>query len=132
MVFLLSLKRLDQKAAFMQLAGHVMTADGVIHENEQHMLGLMRRELDLPDGFQCPALSVEESLAHFDTYEERTSVILELIALALSDGFIHPAEHCVIGRAVEVFGYPRERVASIENWVRRYCELVKEATRFFA
>lgn len=130
-MFLSSLSSPEQKAAFMQLAGHVITADGVIHENESHLLGLMRRELDLPDSFQCPALSVEESLAHFDTREEQTSVILELVALALSDGSIHPAEHCVIGRAVEVFGYPRERVVSIEDWVRRYCELVKEAARFF-
>lgn len=90
-----------------------------------------RRDLVHRTSLRRSTSSIEESLAHFDTYEEQTTVILELVALALSDGSIHPVERCVIGRAVEVSGYPRERVVSIDDWVRRHCELVKEAARFF-
>lgn len=130
-MFLSSLKKPEQKTAFMQLARSMMAADGVLHENEQSMLELMRRELDLPSDYHCQDLSVEQSLTHFETREEQTGVILELVALALADASIAPSEHDILQSAIRVFNYPSERVLSMEDWVRRYCELVREAARFF-
>lgn len=131
-MFLSSLKKPEQKRAFMQLARSMMAADGVLHENEQFMLELMRRELDLPSDCDCQDLSAEQSLTHFETREEQTGVILELIALAFADDSIAPTEHDILQSAIRVFDYPPERVVSMEDWVRRYCGLVKEAASFFA
>ncbi len=127
------LYRLDeeQREAFMSLAQAFIEADDRLHPEEERVLKLMRREMDLDPSGSGEGASVdlnEESIGSvFDDREAQVTVLLELLGLGYADDDFAPEENQFIRKLSDVFDVTSARLEQMENWVLRQVALVQDA-----
>jgi uncharacterized tellurite resistance protein B-like protein len=82
-----------RKSHFKNLVA-MMLADGVIHENEKRLLGLLGAKCGLTQSEIDEVMSNPEGVEFVrpETMHERVSQLLEMVAMMLVDGSIHPDE----------------------------------------
>lgn len=123
----------EQKKAFLAIAMKIIGADGQLDPRERQMIEGMRYEMglftetDIATGY----VSVEELAKPFDTRESRTILMLESIALAYADEEMHGEEQKILRELALFFDFSEEEASSMESWVLRYKELLKEALAMF-
>lgn len=124
----------EQKKALLAIAMKIIGADGQLDPGERQMIEGMRYEMglftetDIATGY----VSVEELAKPFDTRESRTILMLQSIALAYADEEMHGEEQKILRELALIFDFSEEQATTMENWVLRYKELLKEAAAMFA
>ncbi len=123
----------EQKKAFLAIAMKIVGADGQLDPKERQMIEGMRYEMglftetDIATGY----VLVEELAKPFDTRESRIILMLESIALAYADEEMHGEEQKILRELALIFEFSEEEATTMENWVLRYKELLKEAMTMF-
>jgi uncharacterized tellurite resistance protein B-like protein len=123
-MFLAQLTR-PQRQAFLSLARELVEADGVMTLGEVIATTDLARELGLDDG--SPVLPFVEAAARFETRPSRMVALLELMALAHSDGTVAAAENAAIRRLGLVWRVDTHELRTIESWVLEHRRLLHEA-----
>lgn len=83
-------------------------------------------------GEHLPAsMSREDAINTFKCRRSRASALLELIGIAYCDTSYDPDEQELIQEIGLAFGFAKEDVLAMENWVLRQISLVREAEDFF-
>lgn len=125
-MFLASLTQ-KQKEAFICLAHNVVVSDGDLSVGERVMMDAMRTEMNLPASFEARYISLEGIGVIFDTRRSRTIAMLALIRLGYADGAFEIEEQCFISDLCRAFEISETDFGLIQNWVRRYIALEREA-----
>lgn len=82
-----------KKSHFKNLVA-MMRADGVIHDNEKRLLGLLGAKCGLNQSEIDEVMSNPEEVEFVrpETLHERVNQLLEIVAMMLVDGNLHPDE----------------------------------------
>jgi tellurite resistance protein len=129
-VFLSSLTT-EQKEAGFCLSHNVVVSDGDLSIGEERMMAEMRLEMNLAPDFEARYLPLDGIDTIFDSTRARTIILIALIRLAYADGAFEIEEQCFIEDLCSVFGFSREHLDRLENWVRRFNSLEVELTDLF-
>jgi hypothetical protein len=122
---------LEQKKAFLAIAMKIIGADGLLDPRERLMIESMRYETGLWNETDLPKGTIEELVQPFDTHRSRVIVMLESIALVYADEE-YAAEEAKILRALALmFEFSEDEAKTMDDWVRRYKSLLKEAADMF-
>ena len=120
-----------QKEAFMGLAHNVVVSDGDLTVEEQAMMEDMRREMDLPPGYEATYLDIEGIEEVFDSKKTQAIALLSLIRLGYADGAFEIEEQCFLRDLSRKFSTSERDFGLIDNWVKRLLALHREALLFF-
>lgn len=116
----------DEKRAFALLAEKMIEADGIVVGSEAAALASLEGEMGISrdDAARRP---VEELAAVFETKRSRAVAMLELIGLGYSDTSFCVNEQSIITSAATAMGISADELTTLESWVKKYVELVREA-----
>lgn len=104
---------------FLELANHMMHADGDAGMEEEAILEAFKYECEMPD-YQPKGLPVEQiltELAKLDS-QAKNATMIELTALALADESIHADENKLLQQTAETLGVSQARIADMKQWVQ--------------
>ena len=119
-----------QKETFFCLAHNVVVSDGELTVGEQVMMEEMRREMGLAVDLEPHYVDTQGMELIFDTKRVRTIVLISLIRLGYADGAFEIEEQSFLKVLCKLFEIDNSEFNLIENWVRRYIALEKEANDF--
>lgn len=122
----------EQKKAFLAIAMKIIGADGLLDPRERRMIETMRYETGLWNETDLPKGTIEELAQPFDTRKARTVVMLESIALVYADEEYAEEEAKILRALALMFEFTEEEANSMDDWVRRYKNLLAEATDMLA
>ena len=116
----------EEKKAFALLAEKMIEADGIVVGSEAAALAALEGEMGISrdDAARRP---VEELAAVFETRRSRSVALLELIGLGYSDTSFCINEQSIITTAATAMGFSADELTSLEDWVKKYVDLVREA-----
>jgi len=117
----------EQRESLFGLAHNVVVSDGLLDPAEEGMLDEFRREMELHPTVQAEYLELDGVEATFDTRRSRIIVLLNLLRLSYADGAFEVEEKCVLKELSGVFAITDEEFRLLDNWVRRFLNLEKEA-----
>lgn len=120
----------EQKKTFLALANKLMMADGQIDPREETLFMSMRQEMGLWQEFRLPQGSVEELAARFPDRKSRGVVMLELLGLVYADDRFQAQEQKLLRGLANLFEISQEEADSMEAWVLRQKEQLKQAFDF--
>jgi len=122
----------DQKKAFLAIAMKIVGADRRLEAKERQAIEAMRFEMGLWTETDIPRGSIEELAKPFDTRQSQVILMLEGIALALTDEEFHGEEEKILRALALIFGFSEKEANAMENWVLHSKELQKEAEAMMA
>ncbi len=122
----------DQKKAFLAIAMKIVGADRRLDMKERQTIEAMRFEMGLWTETDIPRGSIEELAKPFDTRQSQVILMLEGIALALTDEEFHGEEEKILRALALIFGFSEKEANAMENWVLHSKELQKEAEAMMA
>lgn len=119
-----------QRQALFRLAHNVVVSDGLLDPNEEHMLGLFRREMELRPDAGAEYTDLEGMEVVFPGRRERAVAVLNLIYLSYADGAFEIEEECLLRDLGRRFAISDRDFMRMDNWVRRLLALEREARAF--
>lgn len=129
-MFLNALNPLE-KNSFMKLAVLIIKADGVIEESEKRILSVYANEMRIP---VCDfdehddTDKIVEKLKMNSTVQAKRIVFLELLALALADGYYGTEEKALLQQLADAFEFEKtfiEQAINLEDaYMSTYISLV--------
>jgi tellurite resistance protein len=119
-----------QRRALLRLAHNVVVSDGLLDPNEEHMLRLFRREMDLAPDSGSEYIDLDGIEAVFPGRRERAVAVLNLIYLSYVDGAFEIEEECLLRQLGQRFAVSDREFMLMDNWVRRLIALEREARIF--
>ena len=125
-MFLTSLTQ-AQKEAFICLAYNVVVSDGELAVGEHVMMDNMRLEMGLPLSFEARYLPLDGIEKIFNSRRSRIVALIDLIRLGYADGAFEVEEQCLLADLCEAFEISETDFARLQNWVRRFISLEREA-----
>ena len=120
----------EQREALLGLAHNVVVSDGLLHPNEEVMLGEFKREMELNPATESKYLELDGVDKLFDTQRARAIALLNLLRLSYVDGAFEIEEECLLKEVSRAFGIPDSQFRLMDNWVRRMVALEQEARAF--
>ncbi len=114
----------DEKVAFLELAHHLVSADGVMSIEE--LFEEMRHEMRLVKRVGGDPLNVNSLCEVFTRTQSQRIAVLELITLALVDG-LAVTEHALINTVARSFNLSPRTLARYYSWAHRLARLNDEA-----
>ena len=128
-MFLASLTK-QQKEAFICLAHNVVVSDGELSVGERMMMEEMRHEMGLQETVEAKYISLAGVDDIFDSTRSRSIAMLSLVRLGYADGAFEIEEQCFLNDLSKAFALSDSDFDLIQNWVRRYIALEREAQAF--
>ena len=104
---------------FLELANHMMHADGYVGMEEEAILEAFKYECEMPE-YQPKGLPIEKvltELAKLDN-QAKNATMIELIALALADESIHADENKLLQQTADKLGISQARISDMKQWVQ--------------
>ena len=120
----------EQKSAFFCLAHNVVVSDGDLTTDEAAMMEEMRREMSLDTDFKPHYLNIDGIGSVFPSRRSRSVSMISLIRLAYADGAFEIEEQCFLKDLSTAFEISANDFQLIDNWVRRFISLEREASAF--
>jgi hypothetical protein len=120
----------EQKKSFFILAKKLVIADSKIMPEEEDMLSLMKREMNLEfDVENINTYATKELCKEFSDRNLKISVLVELINLGYVDKEYCDEEKIFIKDVAKEFGIPDDKLVLCENWVNKKIALFKEVEK---
>lgn len=125
----------EQKSAFLSLAQNLVSADGVVNDDEASMLEQYKQEMSLPASTTIPHQGIDQCMEVFKTASSmvKKQIVFELVALACADNNYAREEHHLledVGTALELDAYflgeCRAYVRELTALYERIAKLVSE------
>ena len=115
----------DEKVAFLGLANHLVSIDGIRSIEENELFEEMRHEMRLRERASGD-VDVADLCGAFTRRESQRIAVLVLITLALVDG-LAVTEHALINTVARHFELPPRTLARYYSWAHRLARLNDEA-----
>lgn len=128
-MYLASLTK-EQKEAFICLAHNVVVSDGELSVGERVMMEDMRDEMNLAPEIEAKYMRLDGIEEIFDSRRSRTIALLALVRLGYADGAFEIEEQCFLTDLCQAFEVSESDFELIQNWVRRFISLEREAQAF--
>jgi hypothetical protein len=122
---------LEQKKACLAIAIKIIGADGVLDPRERRMIEAMRYESGLWNETDLPKGTIDELAQPFDTHRSRVILMLESVALVYADEEYADEEAKILRALALIFEFSEDEANAMDDWVRRYKSLIKEAADMF-
>lgn len=120
----------EQKKSFFILAKKLVIADSIIAPEEEDMLSLMKREMNLEfDVENVNAYDTKELCKEFTDRNLKISVLVELINLGYVDKEYCEEEKIFVKDVAKEFGIPDDKLVLCEDWVTKKIALFKEVEK---
>lgn len=116
-----------QQSALLFLAREIMSADNIMHENEETFTSILRSQVE--DNVSEKIVPLDELAMIFDTERAKYSLLLELIAIAKADDEYHEKEKHLIESYSNALSVSKDKLKQLENWVSKQLTLSKEAEK---
>lgn len=113
----------DQKAAFLTLAHRVSMSDGEDGLDEMEALEGLKRRMGITADPEISAVLGNLYLEPFDTPQARAIVLMELLTIVYSDGFLHEGEAQLIGEIATGLEIDQERLSKMAEWAMNALDL---------
>lgn len=120
----------EQRRALLDLAYNVVVSDGLLDPNEEFMLASFKREMELSAKVEPSYHELDGIDKVFDTRRARTIALLNLLRLSYVDGAFEIEEECLLREVSRAFGVTDAEFLLLDNWVRRFVALEREALGF--
>ncbi len=120
----------EQQCALLGLAHDVIVSDGLLDPNEEQMMDDLRAEMGLGSDVEVDYLALDGIDEVFSTRRSRSIAMLNLLKLGYADGAFEIEEECFLRELARSFGLDDETFALMDNWVRRYLAMEREADAF--
>lgn len=120
----------EQRRALLGLAHDVVVSDGLLDPNEERMMDQLRAEMGLGDDIEVDYLALDGIEDVFSTRRARAVAMLNLLKLSYADGAFEIEEECFLRELARSFRVDDETFALMDNWVRRYLAMEREAESF--
>lgn len=117
----------EQQRVFLDLLLKIIQADGLISSEEQEKMNLYKSIF--PDIIP-KELPLEELASVFHTHKAKSSVLLELLAVAMADGTVHKPEQAFLNEITSALCVSEQEMAKMVSWVSRMTKLVHESQTF--
>lgn len=114
----------EQQSSLLYLAKILITIDEEQHEDELAMLGILIQQSE--KGVTEKKVELEHLANLFDTEVAKSSLLLELIAVAQADGEYHPKEKDLIGDYAKNLAVEAGKLTKLEEWVGKQLALSSE------
>jgi hypothetical protein len=123
---MLSLLSPEEKEDFLELAMYIAKCDANLKPEERDMMKYFRKELDLED-YKISNKSLEQILDSLDTssFVSKTSMLLELLSVTLSDDKYSHAEQEIIDMLRRRWGVNDKQFVGIVNWLKDKNKILK-------
>lgn len=118
----------NQQEHLLALSKLLMSADGEVSDEEKTVIDTIKSQcngelIEIND----PFATLDEA---FNIKAEKSSLMLELLGVALADSNYHQSEKAFIQRVSEHLNIEQALLESMENWVVKQISLFKEASTF--
>jgi hypothetical protein len=117
----------DQKSVFLGLLNGLILADGVISPKETEKWNFFA---SLFQGITYKSVPLDELNDVFPTKKSKSSVLLELISVALSKENLDPKDKEFIGKVGFAMNVDKDVQDQMWLWVEKILELTKESEKF--
>ncbi|MCP5180283.1 MAG: hypothetical protein H6993_14525 [Pseudomonadales bacterium] len=122
----------SQRLALLDLAHNVVVSDGLLDPGEEGMLSEFKAEMGLPDSHETGYLPLDGLAETFPDRRSRVVAIINLLQLSYADGAFEVEEECLLKEISRLFAFSEEEFLLLDNWVRRWLVLQREAMGFMA
>lgn len=122
----LSALRDEHKKLFLELALHLVAADGEYSEKEEAMMAAYCQEMQLdcdPPKTPSPLKEITEALAAECSEQEKKAIVFEAVGLAMTDGQYDKSERELICSVQEEFGLSEDFGGNCEALLNEYLDL---------
>jgi tellurite resistance protein len=126
---LLDLLTTEEKHAFLDIAVYMISIDGTIQDNESSELKRLNNELgDDAKNYKSGSHKAAIKTLHQSPQAHRRIVLLNLIALSMSDDLYHAEEHSLIEQLLEVWDISAKKKTELFRLVYQLKDL-REKTK---
>ena len=116
----------EQRQAFLVMAQRISMADGEDDMGELDDIENLKAQLGLSYNPDMSEVLGDLPLTPFDTVESRVIAMMELLAIAYTDDYLHEAESDLIGDVASAFGFSQEQLNAIAGWSMNALDLRRE------
>jgi len=116
----------EQRKAFLVMAQRISMADGEDDMGELDDIENLKAQLGLSYNPDMSEVLGDLPLTPFDTVESRVIAMMELLAIAYTDDYLHEAESDLIGDVASAFGFSQEQLNAIAGWSMNALDLRRE------
>ncbi len=113
----------EQKVAFLTLAHRVSMSDGEDGLEEIEALEDLKRRMGVTVDPEMSAVLGNLHLEPFDTAKVRAIVLMELLTIVYSDGFLHEGEAQLIGEIAAGLKIDQEQLGKMAEWAMNALDL---------
>jgi len=121
-----------QREAFLVMAQRISMADGEDDMGELDDIENLKAQLGVSYNPDMSAVLGDLPLEPFDTQESRVIAMMELLAIAYTDDYLHEAESALIGDVAAAFGFSQEQLDTIAGWSMNALDLRREGEALLA
>lgn len=117
----------EQRNSLIRIAHDLVVSDGLLDPNEEFMLDEFRREMALTASTRDDYVDLKGLETVFESKHSRIVALLNLLRLSYVDGEFDVEEECLLKELANNFGVEDESFRVLDNWVRRFMSLEREA-----
>lgn len=115
---------LSEKEAFLSLAHHIANIDESFSKEEQRIIDKYCMEMQIDDvDYKPQEFNFEAVLSTFESESHQKIVLLEIMALIYSDGYLHQAEENVLSEIVAFFELNPNLAIVYKEWAKSILSL---------
>ena len=118
-----------QQGVLLWLVKRMIKADGIISEGEENMLAIIETQCD-DNCIKVDNVEMSNLKTIYQTERAKSSLMLELLAVAYADGDYHESEQGLIEEVSKNIGFLKSKISDMENWVQRQLILTSESEIF--
>lgn len=122
----------NEKKAFLTLAKEFILVDGVLSQEEEALINVMKAEMGIEEGYPEGQKSREELFREFKTRKSQIAAIIEMQGLGYANMEYHTAEQEFVQQMADTFNVNEEDLSKIDDWVVRQVALLYEANELWA
>jgi len=117
----------EQKRAFLVLSQRVSMADGEDDFDEIDALEDVKMRMHIDYTPEMAEVLGDLPLEPFKTTETRAIVMMELLAVIYTDGYLHEAEAALIGEIAAAFEFDQTQLNTMAEWAMDSLDLKRGA-----
>jgi tellurite resistance protein len=109
----------EEKKAFLELAHYVARSDGDFSDKEKVVIDTYCFEMQIDDiDFAEDNFEIENTLQKIKNKKSQKIVLLEIMALVLSDDIVHKNEQKIIDKITNFFGFDKSLSNLFIEWTK--------------
>ncbi len=128
-MFLSALKA-DEKEAFLELAHHLMVADGEVHDEEREVFESYLYECELP-GYKVQQQGIKNITEKLKDSDKKTQkiILVELWGMILADTKVGDQEKDFMDSLAREWGFNESQNRRMRRWAKDFTDIIGDGYR---